>query len=272
MKNIIITLTVAILTLTGCKSNKSGSQLVTLSTPYGDVTLKLYDDTPLHAENFKKLISEGYYDSLLFHRVIQGFMIQGGDPDSKNAIQGVALGEGDPGYTIAAEIDFPNHFHKKGVLAAARTGDRVNPEKKSSGSQFYIVQGKVLSDAELDSLEARQNNNMKQQLFYQLLPRFNDSLNIYQKQGDAQRLSALQARLFEQVEAQMALKKPFAFPDSIRQIYKTIGGTPFLDNNYTVFGEVVDGLNVIDSIASVATDERDRPLKDIKMSMKYKTK
>jgi peptidylprolyl isomerase len=266
MKQIPLILTACIMMLSSCKSNDA--QLVKLSTPYGDMSIMLYDETPLHRDNFKKLVSEGFFDSLLFHRVINGFMIQGGDPDSRTAPLVAKLGEGDPGYTIDAEIKFPRFFHKRGVLAAARTSDQVNPEKKSSGSQFYIVQGKVLTDDELDAVESRVNNTMKQQLFYQLLPRFNDSLSIYQKNGDSQRLSALQAHVLDLVESEYAKKEPFSFPDSIRQIYKTVGGTPFLDNSYTVFGEVVDGQNIIDSIAGVATDEHDRPLKNIRMGMK----
>ena len=268
MKQLSILFLVFVLLLSACKSKSTEAQLVKVSTPYGEMTIKLYDETPLHRDNFKKLVSERFYDSLLFHRVINEFMIQGGDPDSRTAASGVPLGDGDPGYTVDAEIRFPHYFHKRGVLAAARTSDKVNPEKKSSGSQFYIVQGKVFTDEGLDSVEIRVNNSIKQQLFYQLIPRFNDSLSIYQKNGDSQRLSALQAHILDLVEGEYAKKQPFHFPDSIRQIYKTLGGTPFLDNNYTVFGEVVDGFNVIDSIAGVATDERDRPLKNVRMGMK----
>ncbi len=271
MKHVFTTILLALLLLPACKGKKN-NELVVVSTPYGEMTIKLYDKTLQHSSNFKKLASEGYFDSLLFHRVIRDFMIQGGDPNSRNAAPGVALGEGDPGYTIEAEIMFPQYFHKKGVLAAARTADQVNPERRSSGSQFYIVQGKVFTDDELDAVEGRINNNTKQQLFYKVLEQFKDSLTIYQKQGDAGKLSALQARILEMVERQSAEKSPFHFPDSIRQVYKTTGGTPFLDNNYTVFGEVVDGLNIIDSIAAVATDERDRPLKDVKMAVRLKNK
>lgn len=268
MRQVFIFLWVFVLFFSACKSKTTGEQLVVVSTPYGQMTVMLYDGTPLHRDNFKKLVSEGFYDSLLFHRVIRDFMIQGGDPKSRGAEAGAPLGEGDPGYTVEAEIRFPQYFHKRGVLAAARTSDQVNPEKRSSGSQFYIVQGKTLSDDELDAIENRVNNNMKQQLFYKLLPQFNDSLSAYQKQGDSQRLSALQARILDLVESEYTKREPFHFPDSIRQVYKTVGGTPFLDNSYTVFGEVVDGFNVIDSIANVATDPRDRPLKDVKMDMK----
>ncbi|MBX2875042.1 MAG: peptidylprolyl isomerase [Saprospiraceae bacterium] len=187
--------------------------LIEIETPYGNMLLRLFDDTPKHQENFQKLAQEGFFDSLLFHRVIDGFMVQGGDPNSRNAKPGTALGSGGPGYTIPAEfVDTLKHL--RGRLAAARQGDRVNPKKNSSGSQFYIVHGRTFSDQELNRLEAQ----------------------------NGQRYS----------------------PDQ-REAYKTIGGAPFLDGNYTVFGEVVEGLEVIDKIAKVGKDGRDRPKEDIWM-------
>lgn len=191
---------------------------VLLQTTYGNITIRLYDATPLHRDNFLKLIKKGYYDSILFHRVIQHFMIQAGDPKSKNAPPGQPLGNGGPGYTIPAEFR-PALFHKKGVIAAARTGDNVNPQKASSGSQFYIVQGKIFTDAGLDSVETYRLGGRK------LLPEH-------------------------------------------REVYKTTGGTPHLDQNYTVFGEAVKGLDIIDKIAAAETSkaaDRDRPLNDIRI-------
>lgn len=198
------------------KSKQSLNKIVTISTALGDITIKLYNETPLHRDNFIKLAKEKYFDSTLFHRVINQFMIQGGDPDSKHAVDGSLLGNGGPSYTIPAEFR-KGIYHKKGALAAAREGDQVNPSKASSGSQFYIVQGKVYTVAEL---------------------------NMF-----AQRMG-----------------KTFT-PDQIKA-YSTIGGTPHLDDNYTVFGEVIKGLDVIDKIASVATDKNNRPLKNIIMSVK----
>ncbi|MCH2214147.1 MAG: peptidylprolyl isomerase [Flavobacteriales bacterium] len=198
-------------------------EVVIISTSFGDMTVRLYDDTPLHKENFLKLTKEGYYDGLLFHRVIQSFMIQGGDPDSRNADPGKALGTGGPGYTIPAEFR-PQYIHKKGALSAARQGDAVNPDKESSGSQFYIVQGKVVSSESLTRMVRQKKPN---------------------RDGNA--FSYTQ----EQIEA-----------------YTEIGGTPHLDGEYTVFGEVIEGLNVIDSIASHKTDGRARPIEDITMKMK----
>ena len=189
---------------------------VLLQTTYGDIVVRLSDSTPLHRDNFLKLVKTGYYDSVLFHRVIQNFMIQSGDPESKRAMAGQALGNGGPDYTIPAEFR-KTLFHKKGMIAAARTGDNINPTKASSGSQFYIVQGKTFTDAGLDSVETFRLGGRK----------------IPQKQ---------------------------------REVYKTIGGTPHLDQNYTIFGEVIKGLEVVDKIAAVQTskgNDRDRPLQDV---------
>jgi len=191
---------------------------VELVTNYGNIVLRLNDSTPLHRDNFIRLVKTGYYDSVLFHRVINRFMIQSGDPESKHAEKGQPLGNGGPKYTIPAEFRV-TLFHRKGVLAAARDGDDVNPEKASSGSQFYIVQGKKFTDAGLDSVETYRLKGRK-------------------------------------------------IPDDQREVYKTIGGTPHLDQGYTVFGEVVSGLDVVDSIAAVPTskdEDRDRPLEDVRI-------
>ena len=191
---------------------------VELVTNYGNIVLRLNDSAPLHRDNFIRLVKTGYYDSVLFHRVINRFMIQSGDPESKHAEKGQPLGNGGPKYTIPAEFRV-TLFHRKGVLAAARDGDDVNPEKASSGSQFYIVQGKKFTDAGLDSVETYRLKGRK-------------------------------------------------IPADQREVYKTIGGTPHLDQGYTVFGEVVSGLDVVDSIAAVPTskdEDRDRPLEDVRI-------
>ena len=187
---------------------------VLMQTTMGDIVIRLSDSTPLHRDNFLKLVKVGYYDSVLFHRVMQNFMIQAGDPNSKPAASGISLGTGGPGYTVPAEFR-RTLFHKKGVIAAARTGDNVNPQKASSGSQFYIVQGKVFTDAGLDSVETFRMNGRK-------------------------------------------------IPAAHREVYKTIGGTPHLDQGYTVYGEVVKGLDIIDKIAAVQTS-RERPLQDVRI-------
>ena len=192
---------------------KPKHQYVRISTDKGECIIMLYNQTPLHRDNFLKLAKEKFYNGTLFHRVIQSFMIQGGDPDSRNAQPGAALGEGDVGYQVPAEFR-DSLFHKKGVLAAARDN---NPEKASSGCQFYIVQGKTYTDEQLDGIETKRLH--------------------------------------------------FKLPASHRAAYKTVGGSPHLDRNYTAFGEVVKGIELVDSIAVVKTDERDRPVEDVKMEI-----
>lgn len=200
-----------VLLFTQC--NNDGGQKVLIETDYGNMTVLLYDETPQHRDNFIKLVEEGFYDDLLFHRVIKNFMIQGGDPDSRDAAAGQMLGQGGPGYTIPAEI---GQMHYKGALSAARLADQVNPEKESSGSQFFIVQGTAVQDAQLDQWE--------------------------QQSG---------------VE----------YTPEQRKIYREIGGYPYLDGQYTVFGEVVDGLDVIDKIANAQVGQADRPIEDIRMKI-----
>jgi cyclophilin family peptidyl-prolyl cis-trans isomerase len=198
-------------------------EMVVIETKFGEMTVMLYDETPLHKENFLKLVNESFYDSLLFHRVIRNFMVQGGDPNSRGAVKGARLGTGGPGYTIPAE--FNNKFiHKKGALSAARQPDMVNPDKNSSGSQFYIVQGRITDRTQLESFSRKMSPS-----------------NPFKEAGYS--------------EEQVAL-------------YESIGGTPHLDGEYTVFGEVVSGLDIIDSIAAVPVDRNDRPLEDVIMTMK----
>lgn len=208
MKQIILFLAL-IAILSSC--NQDDATYAEISTDFGTMKVMLYNSTPKHRDNFIKLAKEGFYDGLLFHRVINGFMIQGGDPDSRNASPGQQLGMGGPGYLIDAEIGSP---HLRGTLAAAQA---PNPQKRSSGSQFYLVQGQPMTDEALDEMERRKN---------------------------------------------------IVYSPAQRQLYKEIGGTPFLDNDYTVFGEIVEGLEVIDKIANVPTGDGDRPVEDVKMTIK----
>ncbi len=246
--------------------------IVVISTDKGDITLKLYDDTPKHRDNFLKLAAEGFFDSTLFHRVIQNFMIQGGDPDSKNAIADTELGNGGPGYDIPAEIT-PAHFHKRGVLAAAREDDKINPKRLSSGSQFYIVQGKVFTSAELDKLEAEQNSLAKQQIFVNIMDK-PENLNLRNQffSPDAKKDTAHFRFLLDTlnllIDKEYALTNQFKLTEEQRKIYTTIGGTPHLDGKYTIFGEVITGMEVVDAIAAEKTDKNDRPLIDIPMTIK----
>lgn len=216
--NRIFYLVVLVFIVSCSASKKAGKtkaeQKVMITTDYGTMVLKLYNKTPLHRNNFIKLVKEHFYDSLLFHRVIKGFMVQGGDPESKHAKPGEIIGEGSLKYTIPAEFDTA-YFHKKGALAAARESDN-NPQKRSGSTQFYIVEGKTFTNAEMDKIE--------------------EKLHI-------------------------------KIPEDHREIYRTIGGTPFLDMSYTVFGEVISGLDVMDKIAHLPVDDNNRPLQNVRMKI-----
>jgi cyclophilin family peptidyl-prolyl cis-trans isomerase len=194
---------------------------ILFTTTKGDIKITLYDEkVPVHAANFKKLVKEGYFNGTLFHRVIKDFMIQGGDPDSKTAAPGVLLGNGGPSYTLAPEFRLPEIIHRRGVLAAAREGDDVNPKKESSASQFYIVWGKIFDEAGLDAQQKKMDK----------------------RSGGTIKLTP-----------------------EMREVYKTTGGTPHLDGQYTIFGEVLDGMDVVDTIQNVKTDKNDRPVEDVRI-------
>lgn len=257
---------------TNKKKKKEKTCYVLVETPYGNMKIKLYNKTPLHRDNFIKLVEQGFYDSLLFHRVIKDFMIQGGDPDSKNAPTDKRLGNGGPGYQIPAEF-VPELFHKKGALAAAREGDQVNPEKKSSGSQFYIVQGKTFTIDDLMKMEKRINFPKKKQLVFDFINKpenhaLKNRLDSLQQIRAFNELNAAYNKVAEELEPEYQKMELFHYSEAQINAYTTIGGTPHLDQNYTVFGEVIEGLNVIDSIAAVQTGTADRPVKNIWMKMK----
>ena len=218
--NKIIGILLLLFVAASCK--EEAEPIVKISTNYGDMRIRLYEGTPKHRDNFMKLVKENFYDSLLFHRVIDHFMIQGGDPTSKNAAPDVMLGEGDVGYRVDAEFQLPKYFHKKGALAAAREGDQVNPERASSGAQFYIVQGRVYEPEELATVEK--------------VTQACDSLFVNEE---------------------------LVLTEEQKKAYTTVGGTPHLDGQYTVFGEVIEGLDVLDKIAAVNTGRADRPVKDV---------
>jgi cyclophilin family peptidyl-prolyl cis-trans isomerase len=258
--------------MASCNPPADRSHEVLISTSFGDIRIKLYDKTPKHRDNFLKLVKEGYFDSTLFHRVIEHFMIQGGDPDSKNAKPGELLGNGGPAYTIPAEI-VPEYIHKRGVLAAAREGDDVNPLKASSGSQFYIVQGKIFDEKGLDAVEVKVTKRTKQNILNTILhkPENKLSLNDFEKfsqQYDTVQLQKLITNFTKEIDAAYAQMTPFKLNAEQRKVYSTIGGTPHLDGAYTVFGEVVDGMDVVDKIAAVKTDSNDRPQVNIPMHIK----
>jgi len=247
--------------------NKTDNPVVLISTDLGDIKVKLYNETPLHRDNFLKLAGEGFYDGILFHRVINHFMIQGGDPDSKGAAPGIQLGRGGPNYTVPAEF-VPGFFHKKGALAAARQGDQANPLKASSSSQFYIVQGKVWRAGELDTIEMKMNGNIRQNIFRSNLTPVQEELNKYRQENNEAAFNKKVAEIQVRVDSLYNLTPKFTFSDIQRQAYMKEGGYPMLDGAYTVFGEVMEGLDVLDKIAAVKTDQFDRPVQDVKMKIK----
>jgi len=221
MKKVILAAAIAIV----CCTNLEARKTVVMETTKGKIVMELFDETPLHRNNFVRLVEYGLYDSLLFHRVIKDFMIQGGDPDSKNAEAGARLGEGGLGYRVDAEFCVEKGiWHRRGALAAARSGDSTNPLKQSSSMQFYIVWGKIFDDEKLDKTQAK----------------------IDKRATNA-----------------------FKLTEEMRDCYKTVGGTPHLDNNYTVFGQVIEGLEVVDAIQNVPVDDHNRPLEDVRILRAY---
>lgn len=222
MKRIILLILISLTAIVIFAAKPQRPKMVKIETTLGTIKVMLYDETPQHRDNFLKLVKDEFYEGVLFHRVIKDFMIQAGDPESKTADSLAHLGAGGLGYTVPAEIEFPKFYHKRGALAAARQGDMVNPERKSSSCQFYIVQGKTFTDAELDQMEMR-------------------------------------------LQYQLRMKEPFKYTEEQRIAYKTFGGTPHLDGQYTVFGEVVEGFDVLQKISEVKTGKADRPKEDIKI-------
>ncbi len=271
MKNcrliIFLFLFTAVFSCAGTQKASDNADAV-IKTQYGDIKIILYEKTKEHRINFEKLIRKNFYDGLLFHRVIQNFMIQGGDPNSKNAALGTALGGGSLDYTIPAEINFPEYFHKRGVLAAARRGGPSNPEKRSSASQFYIIQGKVFSEGALDTLEMAKNQNIINELMRKNLTDIQNELEQFRQNNDQEGFNLKISEIREKVDNMIETGGlSFKFTAEQRQIYTTAGGYPSLDGDYTVFGEVVEGMDVVDKIAAVETDNNDRPLIDEKMQI-----
>ena len=234
---------------------------VKITTSLGNITVRLYDETPLHRDNFLKLAKEGFYNGTLFHRVIRDFMVQGGDPDSVNAPAGKRLGTGGPDYTLEAEIH-PALFHKRGALAAARQGDEVNPERRSSGSQFYIVWGQTYNDGQLRQMGKQLEMQRLQSIFQSLAA--DHRAEILQLRRDRNRtgLQELQDRLAAEAETKAKALGP-VLTEAQMEAYSSVGGTPHLDGQYTVFGEVVEGLDIVDRIQQVETLSGDRPKADV---------
>ncbi len=253
------------MTISACQTPQPcGDLTVDMTTTAGNIRLLIYGDTPLHRANFEKLVREGYYDGVLFHRVINDFMIQTGDCNSRTAAPGQRLGDGDVGYRIDAEFVYPKHFHKRGAVAAAREGDDTNPDRQSSGAQFYIVTGHPFTAAQLDAMNRRRLQQQELDLFNRLRREQRDELMALRRQRDS---AGLQALL--EVLAQRARTETLARPDTLtaeqREVYTTLGGTPHLDGSYTVFGEVLEGMEVVDAIQRVETDPYDRPVHDVRV-------
>ena len=236
---------------------------VKIETMLGDIVVRLYDETPIHRDNFVKLAKEGYYDGTLFHRVIKNFMIQGGDPDSKGAPAGKMLGVGGPDYTLQAEIQ-DGLFHKRGALAAARQDDEVNPERRSSGSQFYIVWGQVYNENQLRQFSKQLRMQKVQDVFHALASDHRAEIMQMRREKNRAGLQELQDKLVAEAESQVGSD---GLTENQMKLYSTIGGTPHLDGQYTVFGEVEEGLDVVELIQGSATGRADRPLDDIEMRM-----
>ncbi|GAB5538903.1 MAG: peptidylprolyl isomerase [Salibacteraceae bacterium] len=241
---------------------------VKIDTEYGTMIVELYNETPQHRDNFLKLAKEGFYNGTTFHRVIQDFMIQGGDPNSKNP-DATGLGSGGPGYTIEAEI-LPQYIHKKGALSAARQGDQVNPERRSSGSQFYIVQGKVTDEASLKQMEMRANQSIMQDVQREFFTapenkEYLERIKKAQTEKDQVAMQSLSEEVQPMIEKLLEGKK-FTYTAEQIAIYGELGGTPFLDQQYTVFGEVIDGLEVIDAIAAVEKNG-EQPVSPVSMTV-----
>jgi peptidylprolyl isomerase len=270
-KSIILSLGLVLISKQALSQTFS-KETILITTIYGSMKVKLFNETPLHRDNFLKLVRAHFYDSLLFHRVIEGFMIQGGDPDSKHADATKLLGDGDLNYTIPAEF-VPQLCHKKGMLCAARNGDDVNPSKASSACQFYIVQGKVRDDKELAAYEKRINKTLVAKIKEELLSKpenqlLKDKIEGFKKDQNNDSLLVYLKKLDDAIDVEYQKQPHYTFKPEHREIYKTIGGTPHLDSQYTIFGQVIDGLEVIDRIASVEKNKDDRPFIDLRMQIR----
>ena len=274
ISNKILLICLAFIALTACSAGSKKQTnhhmenekrtLVKLETTMGNITVALYNETPKHRDNFIKLVKEGVYDSTLFHRVIKQFMIQAGDPDSKNASDTAMLGSGDVGYTIPAEFN-PKFFHKKGVLAAARQGDDVNPEKASSGCQFYIVTGRKFTEPQLLGMENKINEQHEEALFDSLARQHMKEIYKMRKAGDNAGLLELQDTLEAQARELADKEEKFRFTPEQIKAYSTVGGAPHLDGSYTVFGEVTEVMEVVENIEIAKTNRADRPVENIRI-------
>ena len=259
----VLVLTAVLVCSSADAKRREQRSVVRFETTMGTIRIALMDETPIHRDNFLKLVSQGFYDATLFHRVIKDFMIQGGDPDSKGAPAGKMLGVGGPDYTLEAEIK-DGIFHKRGALAAARQGDEVNPERRSSGSQFYIVWGQVYNEGQLRQFSKQLRMQKVQDAFNTLAAAHREEIMQMRRNRDREGLQTLQDKLVAEAENKVGKD---GLSEEQLTLYSTIGGTPHLDGQYTVFGEVEEGLDVVEMIQGTATGRADRPVDDIEMRM-----
>ncbi|NDV69588.1 peptidylprolyl isomerase [Dysgonomonas sp. 25] len=260
MKHIYVLLLLILICSFNCMCSQEKNNYLLIKTSMGDIKVKLYDETPLHRDQYLKLVDEGFFKDRIFHRVIEDFMIQGGEAQTKT-------GEEEPPL-IPAEFCFPQHYHKRGVLAAARMGDNVNPEKKSDGCQFYIVTGKKFVPSQIADIEKQRYEQLKQQIFNRLRKENTEAIKTLYREGDKEGMAALQEKLIQQMETEAESRKAESlYSDEQKEAYTSLGGTPHLDGEYTVFGEVVEGMDVVAKIEAVQTAGQDRPLTPVTFSI-----
>lgn len=263
-----LTLLTVVLAMAGTACAQPAKHALTkvkIETNKGNIVVELYNQTPLHRDNFLKLVKNGTYNGTLFHRVINHFMIQGGDPTSKNARPGQKLGEGDLGYTIPAEIRGPRFCNVRGALAAAREGNDVNPQRRSSSCQFYIVTGRTFTVDQLKQMEYKRNRKRIDFLTDSLMNKYGHNKYVMDQKGDTCEILSLERKVQLEKDDILAREPAFHFTPRQLKLYSTIGGAPHLDGEYTVFGRVVEGMNVVDAIQQAATDKNNRPLEDMKV-------
>ena len=265
MRNTLTIMLLSLFVVTSCAKKNDMEPVIKFKTTEGNIVVKLYPETPRHRDNFVKLVEAGFYEGVLFHRVIADFMIQAGDPDSKNAGKNASLGSGDVKYTIPAEIVFPKYYHKKGALAAARQGDETNPERASSGAQFYFVKGHVFTDAQLDAIESQNKQKSESKRYLELSELQKEEIIKYQTERNQAKVDQIRLSIMKQVKTDVENKAAYKFTQQQRDDYKTIGGTPHLDGEYTVFGEVIEGIEIVSNISKAKTGKMDRPLENIRI-------
>lgn len=265
MRKLLFILLISMAMATAAAQNntdRATGPVVDVKTTLGDIRIMLYDDTPKHRDNFLKLVKDGFYNGVLFHRVIKDFMVQTGDPESVKADSTRMLGSGGPGYEIDAEILYPKHYHKYGALAAARSGDQFNPERRSSGSQFYIVTGEKYDASQIDRMGANQTMQKRQAYFRDLCKKNDAKIRELMAAGNDEATETYRQELIKETEAAVP-EQPL--PENIKNDYTTIGGTPHLDGAYTVFGEVISGMDTVEKIQNSETGRGDRPKNDIRI-------